>query len=261
MTNSAKQTKKARADKAAPSAGAEASAAVPAYARGDFWVGVLSKRPALVAGLFLLIAGWVFILHINRWHFTVPVFMLWMGWAGVIATVRFLWWAGIAMASDIGSDTQVTDVSAARRRELQEEKKVLLRAIKEIEFDRDLGKMSAEDATEIMRFYRARAIEVIKEIDGQSDEGLTVPERIERDLQVRLALETQRRPSSTDSPKQKAERIVSARANAKMAAEARAVAERSDQASKDSSKDSKDNPNQETAASPEDDETEAAESA
>jgi hypothetical protein len=234
---------------------------VPAYATGDYWVGVVSKRPALVAGLVLLIAGWAFILHINRWHFTVPVFMLWMGWAGVLATVRFLWWAGIAMASDIGRGADMTDVSVARLRELNEEKKVLLRAIKEIEFDRDLGKMSAEDAAEIMRFYRARAIEVIKEIDGQSDEELTVPQRIERDLQVRLALETQRRPSPTDSPKQKAERIVTARANAKAAAEAKAVAERSDEASKDSSKDSKDNNNQETAASSEDDETEAAESA
>ena len=51
-----------------------------------------------------------------------------------------------------------------------------------IEFDRDLGKMSDEDATEMMRFYRARAIEVIKELAGSPDADLSVQERIEREI-------------------------------------------------------------------------------
>jgi hypothetical protein len=236
------------------------------------------------------------ILHINHWHLTVPVLMLWFGWAGVIATARFLWWAGIAMASDVGSDADAMDVSASRLRELLDEKKILVRAIKEIEFDRDLGKMSAEDAKDVMRFYRARAIEVIKEIDGQDESDMTVPQRIERDLQARLALQSQPLRGGKESPPQRAARIIAARANAKAAADAKAAAEAAeseseskaeapaDESAEESAEESADEsveeakadasdgqaddkekataqPKQETPASSEDDETEAAESA
>ncbi len=237
MTNSAKQTKKSKpgspkapAKPAAKAKAAPASApaevlpeALPAYASGDFWAKTFSKNPARVIGLAVLLVGCLFILHINRYHLTVPVVILWLGWAGVIFTARFLWWSGIAMASQSEDGDAVMDVSVARLRELRDEKKILVRAIKEIEFDRDLGKMSSEDAKEIMRFYRARAIEVIKEIDGQDESDLTVPQRIERDLQARLAVETQASPSRQETPKQKAARIITARANAKAAADAKAA--------------------------------------
>ncbi len=140
-----------------------------------------------LAGLAVLLMGWIFSLYINKWHFTVPVFMLWMGWVGVLLSVRYLWQAGTAIA--VGDTaTESFDVSISRARELQEEKKSLLRAIKEIEFDRDLGKMSEEDAKEMMRFYRARAIEAIKELDGLDDSSLTVEERIERDVAARMTI-------------------------------------------------------------------------
>lgn len=141
-------------------------------------------------GGVLLLIGWGFSLHINNWHLTVPVFMLWLAWLGALFTVRLLWGVGIAVAGEAGGKSmQELDVTEARRIELQEEKKSLIRAIKEIEFDRDLGKMSDDDASEMMRYYRARAIEVIKELAGSPDDSLSVQERIDRDLAARLAIE------------------------------------------------------------------------
>src|SRR5690606_3475205 len=76
------------------------------------------------------------------------------------------------------------------REELEKEKKSLLRAIKEAEFDLGMGKLSKADADAMIQMYRARAIEVIKELermDGAADE--TPRAKIERELAARLALE------------------------------------------------------------------------
>jgi len=133
--------------------------------------------------------GFAFSLQINGWHFTVPVVVLWFGWAGVLATVGLMWESGMAVVSEAAGDRmEDLDVTDARRHELESEKKSLIQAIKEIEFDRDLGKMSGDDAKEMMRFYRARAIDVIKELDGQVEEELSVRERVERDLKARVAV-------------------------------------------------------------------------
>ncbi|MCP4446330.1 MAG: hypothetical protein GY811_13440 [Myxococcales bacterium] len=175
MTNSEKQIKASAASSKAPLA-----VEPPVYASRGFW---------RMVGAVLLIMGMGFSLEINGWHLQAPVVVLWFGWAGVLATVTLMWEAGFAVASEASGDRIATlDVSEARRHELDAEKKSLIQAIKEIEFDRDLGKMSAEDATEMMKFYRARAIETIKELDGQTDEELSVSERVKRDLEARLAL-------------------------------------------------------------------------
>ncbi len=158
----------------------EAQTQAPPYASQGFW-----KMVAVV----LLLMGFGFALQINGWHFSVPVVVLWFGWAGVLTTIALLWQAGMAVATEASGDhMEELDVSEARHHELVAEKRSLLLAIKEIEFDRDLGKMSESDAKEMMRFYRARAIDVIKELDGQDDEDLSVSDRVQRDLQARLAI-------------------------------------------------------------------------
>ncbi len=49
--------------------------------------------------------------------------------------------------------------------ELREEKRRVLRAIKELEFDHAMGKLSDEDFKQIGDRYRLRAIEVIRELE------------------------------------------------------------------------------------------------
>jgi len=209
MTNSEKQIKGKKAGKASSSSSSSRSssaASTKPTAPAKAWV-VLEKesekRASRLLFVALLVMGWLFAWHINKWHFTTPVFMLWMGWFGVLLTLRFLWASGAALWVDNSDSEGSFDVSLSRSRELAEEKKSLLRAIKEIEFDRDLGKMSEPDAKEMMRFYRARAIEVIKEIDGLVDVELTVDERIARDIAARMTIaqKTKKRkakPAATD---------------------------------------------------------------
>ena len=222
MTNSEKQTK---------SAGTESAAAPAASFRA-----AIARRPTLFVFGVVLLVGWGFSLHINNWHLTVPVVMLWLAWLGALFTVRLLWDVGIAVAGEAGGQSmQELDVSESRRIELEEEKKSLIRAIKEIEFDRDLGKMSDEDATEMMRFYRARAIEVIKELAGSPDAELSVQERIDRDLAARLAIEgavskgaqKERQKSGSKAPAKKASsdaKANDAKANDAKANDAKAAA-------------------------------------
>lgn len=53
--------------------------------------------------------------------------------------------------------------------ELREDKRRILRAIKELEFDHAMGKLSDEDYREIGDRYRMRAIEVLRQLDESDD--------------------------------------------------------------------------------------------
>lgn len=53
--------------------------------------------------------------------------------------------------------------------ELREEKRRLLRAIKELEFDHGMGKLSSADFEAVIGTYRLRAIEVMRALEGGGD--------------------------------------------------------------------------------------------
>lgn len=149
-------------------------------------------QPALLIGLIgggLLLIGWVVILYANHWHLTAPVIFLMLGWLSVLATAWFLGrtaWAATAPESSLDD----LDRAGGQYEDLQAEKKTLLRALKEIEFDHQMGKMSDEDAAQLQRYYRSRAIEVLKAIDAlEQGGGGSALERIEREVRARLALE------------------------------------------------------------------------
>jgi hypothetical protein len=68
------------------------------------------------------------------------------------------------------------------RAALEREKMLALRAIKELEFDKAMGKVSDEDFREVSSRLRARATRLIRQLDA----GAGYRERIERDLARRL---------------------------------------------------------------------------
>jgi hypothetical protein len=68
------------------------------------------------------------------------------------------------------------------RATLEREKLLALRAIKELEFDKAMGKVSDEDFHEMSTRLRARAARLIRQLDA----GAGYRERIERDLAKRL---------------------------------------------------------------------------
>jgi hypothetical protein len=68
------------------------------------------------------------------------------------------------------------------RAALEREKMLALRAIKELEFDHQMGKIAPEDFKEMTARLRARAIRLMRQLDA----GAGYRERIEKDLVKRL---------------------------------------------------------------------------
>jgi hypothetical protein len=138
----------------------------------------------------VLVLGWLFILWANKFHLTVPVVVMCLGYLAVIATVGNLWRIGAAAVAPEDESRDAWTRPIGPRGELEKEKKTLLKAIKEAEFDLAMGKLSKADADELIRTYRARAIEVIKELDRlDAGHGDNPREAIQREVQARIALE------------------------------------------------------------------------
>jgi hypothetical protein len=74
-------------------------------------------------------------------------------------------------------------LSERLRHDLEREKRLALRSIKELEFDRAMGKVSAQDFDEMAGRLRARALGLMKQLD----EGSTYRAVIERELESRVA--------------------------------------------------------------------------
>ncbi|HUS63651.1 MAG TPA: hypothetical protein VMZ28_03870 [Kofleriaceae bacterium] len=149
----------------------------------------------LLIGGVLALAGWAVVLGMNRWWVTAPVVFLCIGWGAILLAARALWRSAQSAGGETGEPDDAMsplsfEVFETKADELEREKRALLKAIKEVEFDREMGKMTEEDASEIVKVYRARAIEILKELDegapGAASES--VKATIEKELRARLAL-------------------------------------------------------------------------
>jgi hypothetical protein len=80
------------------------------------------------------------------------------------------------------------------RAALEREKMLALRALKDLEFDRAMGKLSAEDFQEMSGRLRTRAARLMRQLDA----GAGYRDRVERDLAKRLG-EKASPPESQDS--------------------------------------------------------------
>ncbi len=84
----------------------------------------------------------------------------------------------------VSSDDEQVEAQAAvgrRRRELTREYHLLKRALKELELDRSMGKLSDDDYAEIRSRYRERAVRILRQLD----QGQSYEQQIERDLAAR----------------------------------------------------------------------------
>jgi hypothetical protein len=77
--------------------------------------------------------------------------------------------------------TAAEPIGERLRADLEREKSLVLRSIKELEFDRAMGKLSATDFDEMSGRLRSRAIGIMKQLEGGG-----YREIIERDLAARL---------------------------------------------------------------------------
>lgn len=83
----------------------------------------------------------------------------------VLVVVYWVWQSARLLAAD-ATDADAGDESAARD-SLREEKDALLRALRDLEMDRDVGKLSARDFERLNQRYRARARDVLRSLDAE----------------------------------------------------------------------------------------------
>src|SRR5207244_264859 len=101
-----------------------------------------------------------------------------MGAAGLtgVAALRML------MPLVSAEDDRTLMIGQRTRTALEREKLLALRAIKELEFDRAMGKLSEADFGEMSSRLRARAARLIRQLDA----GAGYRDQIERDLEKRI---------------------------------------------------------------------------
>jgi hypothetical protein len=142
--------------------------------------------PPWLLGAAVVPPGWFYILRTVRWHLTPSAVMLMICWVAIVTVGYFA--VRMALAAAAPDDARWF-AARGQREELEREKKSLLKAIKEIEFDRETGKLSAADASSLTATYRARAIEVIKAIEAETGTAVTVREQILAEVKARKTVE------------------------------------------------------------------------
>jgi hypothetical protein len=152
-------------------------------------------------GVYLaaLVIGWLFILWQNKFFISPPAVFVCLAYLAVVSTVYALWRTGVVAVTEEEGGDSTWGRSLGAVGELEREKKTLLKAIKEAEFDREMGKLSKSDADEMIGIYRARAIEVIRELDNlEAGAAGTVREQIEREVRARLEIEVKTKKTKDD---------------------------------------------------------------
>ena len=86
------------------------------------------------------------------------------------------------------AETGAEPISASLRTHLEREKTLTLRSIKELEFDRAMGKLSQQDFDEMARRLRSRAMSIMKQLDDRGG----YRDVIERELASRMKARAQR---------------------------------------------------------------------
>jgi len=118
--------------------------------------------------------------------------------AGAITLVITLMWASVQAltgGSPLGFE-EALGMGAPSK--VEEEKRSVLRALKDLEYERGVGKISPEDYAELLAKYRAEAKRLIQSVD---DTLGPAREEVEKSLQARLAragLATQVEPAAPE---------------------------------------------------------------
>jgi hypothetical protein len=123
-------------------------------------------------------------LLVEKMHFGPPLVMFTLGGMTLALTGAALMRVIDPLAGN--SLAAVTAVRGGRRpRELEREKQLVLKAIKEIELDYQMRKIAERDYREMVERYRTRAMRLMSEIEAGDDFRVL----IERELTMRLKLE------------------------------------------------------------------------
>ena len=152
----------------------EAPPGVTADARRELamWLGGAVLAAAILVGTVVALGGRV---EAATWGLVVAA-------AAMVFALRSLYRMATALARPpVEAVLDELDVAAyAGRRELREERRRLLRAINELQFDYEMGKLSDEDYRKVRQGYELQAVEVIRALDAESELHPALAEELRR---------------------------------------------------------------------------------
>jgi hypothetical protein len=140
------------------------------------------RVPSVVLGLAAGGAAMVYAMLMEKMRFGAPLVMVGLGGMTLVLSAIALWRMIDPLSRAEGAVT-VAARAPQRMRELEREKQLVLKAIKEVELDYQMRKIAEGDYREMIERYRARAMRLISEIET----GDNYRELIERELKDRLA--------------------------------------------------------------------------
>jgi hypothetical protein len=101
--------------------------------------------------------------------------------AGMLSAVLFLWSSLRNLAGDAPIDPLFDEaVVRAKATEVAERKRIVLRALKDLETERDVGKIDDEDYERLATEYRAKAKAILREMDDEIEPLRDKAEQIAR---------------------------------------------------------------------------------
>jgi hypothetical protein len=146
--------------------------------------GTRRRLPLWLLGAGGALAAVAYALVIERMHFGPPLVMFTLGGMTLALTGAAL----VRVIDPLAGNSLAapSTVRGGRRpRELEREKQLVLKAIKEIELDYQMRKIAERDYREMVERYRTRAIRLMSEIEAGDDFRAL----IERELTMRLKLD------------------------------------------------------------------------
>jgi hypothetical protein len=135
-----------------------------------------------LSGAAVTVAYGVGVMHLRAGP---PLVMLGLGGLTVVLSGIALWRVLDPLSRAEAAGTYAgAPRSSGRLRELEREKQLVLKAIKEIELDYQMRKIAEPDYKEMVERYRGRALRIMSELEA----GDNFRPLIERELRDRLAL-------------------------------------------------------------------------
>jgi hypothetical protein len=151
------------------------------------------RIPIWVLGAAGALAAATYAVLIEKMRFGPPLVMLGLGGMTLALTGAALWRVIDPLAREAWAAP--AERGLRRPRELEREKQLVLKAIKEIELDYQMRKIAERDYREMIERYRARAMRVLGEIDAGDDYRVL----IERELAMRIKLAPEK-PTAAPAP-------------------------------------------------------------
>lgn len=122
-----------------------------------------------------------------------PMAFIVLSAGGLLFAISFVW-AALRGLLGGAADAHVSQSTAARgRADLLSEKDAVLRSLKDLEFEREVGKLSDEDFRRLEAEFRLRAKRILAQLDDELREHRQQAEKL-------LASELEREPKLENAP-------------------------------------------------------------